>query len=439
MKKHGKFLTAAILIVALALSVLAACSGGKTGGDADAVVTLKSGYVAEYRVGDNVDFYDFIERDTEQEYSFKVQKEGEDGSTDVIGRTYYAASSGKYKVEITAKRGEKTDTKTADFNVFEAVPFVRLNTPEFRMNYLRRVKTEFLISSSAPYIKGSNYKRYCDYATYYEDAESDGTVIRLDGDATTDDFDGFYDGVDTVTFVKEGIFVFHLIVENSGGYSDANFTVSVYEDFSGIKPISGASLDYDKTTKTAVWSEVAEAADYRVKVERKEIIVPASQASDGKVSTEITSALVNDFQDFTLVVTPRKADGTVIGKIEKYIIVAPEKYGDLVLSQGTKGNAATGEFVLNGRRVPSMGWSSGIHAIDNTYVAWSGSYGLNTFVEFEFTGNNMPQLCFFADEINGDMSQKSSAEEQKAKGILLIGGMYGPVTSGEALFVEIIG
>ncbi len=35
------------------------------------------------------------------------------------------------------------------------------------------------------------------------------------------------------------------------------------------------------------------------------------------------------------------------------------------------------------------------------YVAFNGEYGVGTFIDVTFTGNNMPYVTFFADEING--------------------------------------
>ncbi len=42
--------------------------------------------------------------------------------------------------------------------------------------------------------------------------------------------------------------------------------------------------------------------------------------------------------------------------------------------------------------------------MDNKYIAYAGEYGANTYIDFAFTGNNMPSVMFFADEINGNMS-----------------------------------
>ncbi len=419
MKKSGKLLTALLLLLALSLCMFAACNGkGKT----EAKVTLKTPRVTEYRVGDNVDLYDFIEYDESQEYSFKVAKNGSEAEPkEVKGRTYYAAESGKYSAEITAKSGEKSDSETVEFNVFEAVPFVRVLKSEFDVNYMRSVPMDWLIGQSAPYIKGNDYESYCDYVFYYEYADATGEKIELE-EATAD---GFFDGNDRIKFIKEGIYVFHLIVENSGGLCDGSFTVNVYEDFSAVPDIAGGVIEYDEQTKTATWNKVENATDYRIKIDRKEAIVSAS--AENTYSLDITPYLTSEFQHFDLVVTARDDKAQAFGKITKEIIVSPEKYGKLVLSSGTKMNADTGVATLAGRYANSLGWMGVRDSLSNTYAAWSGDYGVGTFVEFEFTGNNMPQLCFFADKINGDITQGYDANRNE--GILLLGGLYGQAFS----------
>ncbi len=61
------------------------------------------------------------------------------------------------------------------------------------------------------------------------------------------------------------------------------------------------------------------------------------------------------------------------------------------------------------------------------YVGWEGEYGVNTYAEFEFTGNNMPQLCFFADEVNGWMTSGNSTgiapSTGKNEGFMFLNGL----------------
>ena len=60
-------------------------------------------------------------------------------------------------------------------------------------------------------------------------------------------------------------------------------------------------------------------------------------------------------------------------------------------------------ITLNGG-TRSANSSSNIGSTDIPYVAFNGIYGLGTFVEFDFTGKNMPQLAFFCDNITKDIT-----------------------------------
>ena len=58
------------------------------------------------------------------------------------------------------------------------------------------------------------------------------------------------------------------------------------------------------------------------------------------------------------------------------------------------------------------GWSSGYaKTLDNSYIAFSGNYGVGTYIDFTFKGNNMPQVCLFANVINGKITGAESADD----------------------------
>ena len=58
-----------------------------------------------------------------------------------------------------------------------------------------------------------------------------------------------------------------------------------------------------------------------------------------------------------------------------------------------------------------------VAATDTPYIAFKGEYGIGTYVDFTFTGNNMPQVMFFADNINGDMTSSGGS------GVLCMNGL----------------
>ena len=55
------------------------------------------------------------------------------------------------------------------------------------------------------------------------------------------------------------------------------------------------------------------------------------------------------------------------------------------------------------------------------YVAFNGEYGVNDFLVFDFTGNNLPNMLFFADEMN-DTLWNNECGANNQKGFVLSGG-----------------
>jgi hypothetical protein len=84
-----------------------------------------------------------------------------------------------------------------------------------------------------------------------------------------------------------------------------------------------------------------------------------------------------------------------------------------------------------------IGWLSGVSkTLNNSYIAFEGEYGVGTYIDFTFTGNNMPQVALFANEINGNMSCGNASGADftengaKYKGYIIMNGLYGKTSSG---------
>ena len=101
------------------------------------------------------------------------------------------------------------------------------------------------------------------------------------------------------------------------------------------------------------------------------------------------------------------------------------------LPYSIKYNGATvsedGKVTLKGNLSPGGVSVADLTGIDTSYVAFEGKYGLGTYMDFYFTGNNMPQVMFFADHINGDITQNGG------NGVLLMNGMCRANASGVRL------
>lgn len=67
--------------------------------------------------------------------------------------------------------------------------------------------------------------------------------------------------------------------------------------------------------------------------------------------------------------------------------------------------------------------------MNNKYIAYAGEYGANTYIDFTFTGNNMPSVMFFADEINGNMSGYSGYTGTASSAVGISSGEKGIVVS----------
>lgn len=98
------------------------------------------------------------------------------------------------------------------------------------------------------------------------------------------------------------------------------------------------------------------------------------------------------------------------GGITKYTHV-----GKYAVHNGTV-NYETKNVTLTGGGVKSGSYTD-ISAFDNSYFAMTEQFGLGTGVDFYFTGNNMPQLCFFADTLSGNMTDGGG------RGLLLMNGL----------------
>ena len=92
--------------------------------------------------------------------------------------------------------------------------------------------------------------------------------------------------------------------------------------------------------------------------------------------------------------------------------------GGVVLTKSNLGNNAN----------YTLGQNNGGY-VDQSYLGIDGEFGLNDFVAFEFTGKNMPEVAFFANNYNNSMY----AEGTSKQGIVVVTGITtwnGQLSSG---------
>lgn len=96
--------------------------------------------------------------------------------------------------------------------------------------------------------------------------------------------------------------------------------------------------------------------------------------------------------------------------IDAYNLNAMSADRKTVLSAGTHGRNETDN-------------SDYTNTHDVAYVAYKGNYGLNDFVVVDFTGNNMPTLSFFNDEVTNTFYYNPSATDAQNKGLIINNGV----------------
>ena len=101
-----------------------------------------------------------------------------------------------------------------------------------------------------------------------------------------------------------------------------------------------------------------------------------------------------------------------------------EKTG--VVSNGAKYNRDGSVTLASKYPTNGIGWVGSVQKVDNSYVAFEGDYGVGTYVDFTFVGNNLPQVTLFANNITGDITGGGSSSSAKPvnSGYILMNGMY---------------
>lgn len=155
--------------------------------------------------------------------------------------------------------------------------------------------------------------------------------------------------------------------------------------------------------------------------------------SDGKLGVKgqlynvDTEALVHSY-DYKFDILSEIQPGAIVlydtvkGASNNTVFTCSAPYGGETVSNGFV--APDGTVTLTTAKAASAGGTFGISALNNAYVALEGEYGIGTFVDVEFKGHNMPQIMFFADQINGNMSSNGGA------GLIVMNGLNAGSVAG---------
>jgi len=142
-------------------------------------------------------------------------------------------------------------------------------------------------------------------------------------------------------------------------------------------------------------------------------------------ATSLTEADVEEAGDNIIAYATIKGEG----KTDFGFDLPAEGFKEPEKTIKTNGATINGDSVtLAGKRVAGAGHVPQISLIDNSYIAFT-DYTVGKYMEFTFTGNNMPQMTFFANEINGNMTNYrytganlASVQFAENTGITLING-----------------
>lgn len=197
------------------------------------------------------------------------------------------------------------------------------------------------------------------------------------------------------------------------GSISQDVTFKIFEDsLLGKDFASKNAITYDETTKKASWNAIDGAENYVARVNGTEVRLFGKD----KTSLDLTPYFTEgEFQVISVSVTPSIGyNDYVADSLKKTIVVSPKGYEKNALYKGRL-DKTSNTVTLTGGGVKSGSYAD-VAAFDNSYFAFTDNYGLNTRVDFFFTGNNMPQVCFFADTLTGNMTNGGG------KGLLLMNG-----------------
>lgn len=382
---------------------LVACQGG-----GELSIKTKEPQV-KYYVGYNVDMFDFFVQEGGVRYSFTIQKDGDAEATST-GRMFFVTKAGEYTITCTATKGDKTETKQCTFDVYDSVPYMLLAKNNIIVDWRSKDSLNNIFSySQYRIISESAYETVIDYVLVYDQA--DGSARKVDLSLDNPSGDGLWDGRRAFAFNYEGDYEFHLCARSTGGVAEDFLKVTAVENYSKYEDVE-TNLVVDEVARTAKWTAVKGAASYRVKVNNKSVTITDTELN-------LNDYLDKDFSRFDFAIIALDETGEVIGKKAlKDVVITPEGYEGIVLSAGAHVDLQKDEVNI----IPatcSIHSVAGISKNDTHFLAYRGEYGIGYYVDFYFTGNNLPQVCLFSNDMDTNLTNSEGG-----KGILIMNGIY---------------
>jgi hypothetical protein len=284
-------------------------------------------------------------------------------------------------------------------------------------------------------------------------ATNKGFVVT-NGHAYPDLQHGQYGGVSNYdTYFKYGVSDYNRI---AGGYS---YQLGARADYVGKTDdlqYNGDYIDYSLFSQYALEKQGAE-QDYRytVGMYKDEHGYVYLEAKLFKVAQNGTESLFAFCSKKVPIVSGGKdkldVGETISGKIVVHAgFKGDSKYvGDNCYNKFSCSNPYAGEtasHILSGKSTfnadGTVSLQNGVNngtstAITNDvgYIALAGEYGLGTYMDFYFTGSNLPQVSFFNEHVTNNFSAKYNGEDGANSGVLLINDMrHGSTIANNAYY-----
>ena len=409
MKRIRKCFLGVLSCLCVACTAIGIASCSNNDGNVDVTIETLAPKVT-YRVGDNINVLDLFQQKEGITYHYTIMKDGESETKAIEGNAYYLAKAGVYTITCTAQAGESTDSESVTIEVYDKTPYMMLKNETAEVAWKRAMFTnQIIIGLGNPtIISEAAHTEYVESVVIYDDIEGVGRTVNItEGVATAD---GFYDG-SKFHFLWECDYLFHIVCETSGGRSTGELLVTAREDLSLFADLEGYNISYDSQNRIATWDAVEGAVSYRVKVDLQTV-------TTAQTTLNLNEYCVSEFQYFDLAVIAKNAAGEEFGKlIVPDVVIAPEGSEGVVKGDGAIIDSETQKVTLIGTQAYTAS-AADISRIKNSYIGYGADYGVGTYVDFIFTGNNLPQVCFFADEINGNLTSNGGS------GYILMNGLY---------------
>lgn len=414
--------------------------------------------IVQHRVGESINLYDYVERQAGVTYTFSMAYEDEEAKV-LAANGYYLDRVGEYTLTINGKKGSSTASASLTFSVIDVAPTLWANEVELSSSWLSYTLLYKLLDEVGPFAMPIDGVEMTLTHAFIYPAEDDSYGYRVDltgkdsyiekfNTATPDELtkielteenvdelgfyvkrkklkndtsaikatDGKYYGEKDMQgifmFLIEGRYEFHYKAFNGGGEEKSRFFVKCTEKLSDLTELEG-NLKFDRNTFIATWKPVEGAVKYKVKLLNKNYFIE-------ETSFDCSDLIPNRIMDFTLVVLP-------IGETQETL---NDYVGDYKMTYETPyiGSAGTtlnkdGSITMKGVNPPGELYLN-IAGIQNDYYALRGEYGIGSYIDITFKGNNMPSVLLFADEINGSLSY------QQGKGIAVVNGLHSSVEGG---------